>query len=116
MVQEMANPTAALPGVVSEVIRPNYIALCGLVGSILRRSPEDETTRMCVHSIIGQIQHYVLARPVLAHIWPQLNLTPEQVGRIADHIVDFTLAGMDCLRLAKPSQRNVKTLGKKKTP
>jgi hypothetical protein len=29
---------------------------------------------------------------VLAHLQPELKLTPSQLDRIADHIVDFSLA------------------------
>jgi hypothetical protein len=41
---------------------------------------------------MGQILVYVFAAPLLAGVWPDLKMTPEQVDRIANHIADFSLA------------------------
>jgi len=48
---------------------------------------------------MGQILVYVLAGPLLEKLWPGLEMTPEQVDRIAEHIWDFSLA---YLRQANP--------------
>jgi hypothetical protein len=45
-----------------------------------------------VNSIVGQILFYTFSWPVLAHLQPELKLTPNQLDRIADHIADFSLA------------------------
>jgi hypothetical protein len=55
---------------------------------------------MCVHSIMGQIFLYVLAAPVLVRLWPELDMTPVQLERIADHISDFSLAYLREVRSA----------------
>ena len=71
----------------------------------------DEQTRLCAHSIMGQVVIYVLAGPFLARLWPDMKMTPEQMDRIADHIADFSLA---YLRQARDVQRQAaKDAGKR---
>lgn len=92
MAHEMARPTPVLGRVVDEIIAPNYAMLRRIIGRMLDLPPEHETTRLCVHSIIGQVLHYTHARPVIARLWPDLHMTEERVGHIAEHIADFSLA------------------------
>jgi hypothetical protein len=64
-------------------------------------------TRMCVHSIVGQILHYAQSRPMLARLWPDLNLdNQEQRRAIADHIVSFSLTGMECIARSKAIEQD----------
>jgi TetR/AcrR family transcriptional regulator, regulator of cefoperazone and chloramphenicol sensitivity len=91
MMHELVQPTPALSRVVNEVSRPIYERLLELVGRIIDLPPKNEKTRLCVHSIMGQILVYVLAGPLLMRLWPELEMTQEQVDRIAEHIGDFSL-------------------------
>jgi len=91
MMHELVQPTPALSRVVNEVSRPIYERLLELVGRIIDLPPKNEKTRLCVHSIMGQILVYVLAGPLLTRLWPELEMTPAQVDRIAEHIGDFSL-------------------------
>lgn len=92
MAHELAHPTPALSRVIDEAIRPIYSRLREIIGTILRLPSDNETTRLCTISVVGQIVHYAHARPVLALLWPELKMTPRQVERIANHIADFSLA------------------------
>ena len=89
---ELAKPTPAINIVVNEAIRPLYSRLCNLIGNMLRLPPDDEKTRLCAHSIIGQILFYAFARPVISRLAPNMKMTPVQVDQIADHITEFSLA------------------------
>ena len=91
MVHELVQPTPALSRVVNDVSRPIYKRLLELIGSIIALPPKDEKTRLCAHSVMGQILVYVLAGPLLKQLWPELEMTPAQVDRIAEHIGDFSL-------------------------
>jgi hypothetical protein len=102
MVHELVQPTPALSRVVNEVSRPIYKRLLELIGSIIALPPKDEKTRLCAHSVMGQILVYILAAPLLKQLWPELEMTPEQVDRIAKHIGDFSLT---YLRQATVSSR-----------
>ena len=101
MIHEISRPTPALARVVDETLRPMYDRLRAVVGAILDLPPDDDDTRLCAHSIVGQIVHYAVARPILARLWPQLKMTPEQVGRIAEHIADFSLAYLQTFKSAR---------------
>ena len=92
MMHEWAQPTPAMDRVVNETLRPLYDRFREIVGTILGLPRDHETTRLCVHSIMGQAVHYVQGRPLLARLWPELKMTLDQVDRIADHIADFSLA------------------------
>lgn len=98
MLHEWNQPTPAMDRVMNETFRPMYDRFREIVGAILGLPRDHETTRLCVHSIIGQAIHYVQARPMLARVWPELKMTPEQVDRIADHIADFSLAYLRAFR------------------
>jgi AcrR family transcriptional regulator len=91
MVHELVQPTPALSRIVNEVSRPIYERLLELVGSIIDLPPKNEKTRLCVNSIMGQILVYIVAGPLLMRLWPELDMTQEQVDRIAKHIGDFSL-------------------------
>jgi AcrR family transcriptional regulator len=81
LTHEVAQPTPAMTRIINTVSRPLYNQMC---------------------EIMGQIMFYVLARPLLNRIWPDLKMTPEQMERIANHVADFSLA---YLRQVRDGQR-----------
>jgi AcrR family transcriptional regulator len=98
MAHEMAQPTEALPRVVEEVIGPNYAAMRQTLSRILGTAPEDELTRFCAHSVVGQVVHYAHAGPVISLLWPELKMTPDRLNEIAGHIAEFSLAALNNLK------------------
>ena len=97
---ELAKPTPAMNVVVNEAIRPLYLRMCKLLAVILELPPDHQKTRLCAHSIIGQILFYAFAAPVISRLGPAIKMTQPQVDQIADHIAEFSLA---YLRQTKPS-------------
>jgi AcrR family transcriptional regulator len=107
MAHEMAQPTPALAYVIDQVLRPRYNQLCGIIGRILNLGSDDPTTRLCAHSVIGQVVHYVHGRPVIGILWPDLKMTrPSDVELVATHTADFTLRNLRAL--ARKHQRKEK--------
>ena len=102
--REFSHPTPAMSRMIDKVSRPLYERMLHLIGQIIRLPADHETTRLCTHSVMGQIFLYALACPVLMKLWPGMKMTPEQMDRIADHIADFSLA---YLREIRPSQRRI---------
>jgi AcrR family transcriptional regulator len=98
VLKEMANPTPALAGVVEESLRPLYDRLRTLVGQILNLPPGHDRTRLCTHSIMGQVAHYSHAQPVLCQLWPKMKMLPKQREMVANHIADFSLAYLRAAR------------------
>ena len=105
MMHELVQPSPALMEVVNQVMRPNYNLLRGIIGKILKLPPEHDTTRLCAHSIIGQVVHYAHARPVIEVLWPDLKLTEKRFEQVAAHIADFSLCGIKS-RARKVKQKN----------
>jgi AcrR family transcriptional regulator len=108
MAHELAHPTPAMSRVIDEAIRPIYSRLREIIGTILRLPSDNETTRLCTISVVGQIVHYAHARPVLAQLWPELTMTPAQVDQIADHIAAFSLAYLNEARRMRNNSRRQK--------
>jgi TetR/AcrR family transcriptional regulator, regulator of cefoperazone and chloramphenicol sensitivity len=101
MAHEIAQPTEALPAVVKHVIKPKAQVLCSIVGRLIDRPPLDPKTRRCAHSIMGQVMHYLHARPVITLLWPDFKSTP--IEEVADHITEFSLEALKGIRLKSGS-------------
>jgi AcrR family transcriptional regulator len=103
MLKEMANPTPALGRLIEETIQPLYDRVRSLVGQILNLPMNHEKTRLCTHSIMGQVAHYSHAQPVMSHLWPEMKMSPEQRAMVANHIADFSLAYLRSARDGSPT-------------
>jgi len=92
MAHELAQPTPALRRLVNKAGQPVFHRMLELIGGMIGLPAEDESTRLCAISLLGQIMVYALAGPLVNAIWPEFEMTPVQVERIADHIADFSLS------------------------
>ena len=107
MVHEFAQPTPAMSTVIDETMRPIYERFRELIGAILHLPPGDDKTRLCAHSVIAQVVHYVHSRHVISRLGPELEMTSERIDQIATHITDFSLAYLRAMspRTMPPAQR-----------
>ena len=105
MVHEFAQPTPAMSTVIDETMRPIYERFRVLIGGMLHLPPDHDQTRLCAHSVIAQVVHYVHSRHVISRLWPELEMTAERIEEIATHIADFSLA---YLREIAPTKRKKK--------
>jgi AcrR family transcriptional regulator len=98
LAHELAQPTPALRSLVNKIGRPIFQRMLLLIGGMIGLPAGDDKTRLCAISVMGQILVYVFASPLLAGVWPELKMTPEQVDRIAEHIADFSLSYIQTFR------------------
>ena len=77
-----------------------------LIGGMIGLPCNDEKTRLCAISVMGQILVYALAGPLVIAIWPEFESSPEQVERIANHIADFSLSYIQNFR-SRTSARSI---------
>jgi TetR/AcrR family transcriptional regulator, regulator of cefoperazone and chloramphenicol sensitivity len=98
LAQELAQPTPALRQLINKVSRPIYKRLLQLIGGMIGLPANDDNTRLCAISVVGQVLAYVLPGPLLTEVWPELKLTPERMECIADHIADFSLSYLQDFR------------------
>lgn len=92
MLNEFMRPSVATARVVDVVLRPVYDRLCEIVSGVLKLPPGHQTTRLCVHGILGQVAHFAHSRQILAQLWPQMQMTARQREIVARHIAESTLA------------------------
>jgi TetR/AcrR family transcriptional regulator, regulator of cefoperazone and chloramphenicol sensitivity len=89
---EMTEPTPVMSRLIDRVSRPIYDRLLELVAKIIGYPAHHMKTKLCTHSVMGQILFYVFAGPLLARFSPEMKMTDEMLERIANHIADFSLA------------------------
>jgi len=89
---ELADPSPVLSRMIDRVSRPIYDRLLELIAKIIGMPPRHTKTRLCAHSVMGQILFYVFAGPLFARFSPEMKLTDEMLEQIANHIADFSLA------------------------
>jgi AcrR family transcriptional regulator len=94
MAHEMAEPTAALDGLINEVYRPLISRAEDIVCELTGRQPDDETVLRCTRSLLGQCLYYYHARPVIQRMTPQQQFEPADVEQLAAHITKFSLAAL----------------------
>jgi AcrR family transcriptional regulator len=92
ILNEFVRPSGATARVVDLVMKPIYERLRAIVGAILGLPANHQKTRLCVHSILGQVAHFAHARPVLVLLWPEMKMTPAQRELVTEHITEFSLA------------------------
>lgn len=99
MARELSDPTPALDKIVREAIAPLHEFLGKLVSEIAGDKISAAEVRRCVHSIFGQCLFYRHSQPVLQRLHPKLRYDHKEIEAIAEHIAEFSLAGIK--RLAK---------------
>lgn len=97
IVRELADPTPGLHLIIQRGIKPNADRLAALVGQILSCSPNDERALQCAISVQAQCLFYRCSKPAFTRMTAGIRLSPEVVDRVADHIADFSLAGIRSL-------------------
>lgn len=91
--REMHDPTPALDALVEQGIRPRLEYLLTLVADILCCDRQDPRVFRCAASVQAQSIPY-MPNAIAERIGLRAKLTPADVHDIAEHIADFSLAGL----------------------
>jgi AcrR family transcriptional regulator len=94
MIRELAQPTPALPQLVEEIIRPNFLLLRQLVADVACLPLDEETLNLYTHGVHAQCVHWKTSRAVLPYLWPELRFDEEALGRISTHIACSSIAAI----------------------
>jgi AcrR family transcriptional regulator len=94
VIRELVQPTPALPQVIEEIIRPNFLLLRQLVSDVAGFPLEDETLDLLTHGVHAQCVHWKASRSIFPYLWPGLRLDEAGIRRIAGHIAAFSIAGI----------------------
>jgi AcrR family transcriptional regulator len=96
--REMVEPTAALDGLVREVIAPLSARLNGIMRALLGPTVPAERVRLAQLSVVGQCLFYHHSRPVLERLFGPRRMSGRDIERLARHITDFSLGAIRHLR------------------
>ena len=104
MQRELADPSETLPLIVRRWIDPLRRDLEQLLHRLSPKLPEDRL-QLCARSLMGQVIFYFTHRPALLLMMRRRAYPPGFVDEIAEHVVAFTLGGLDAVAHASPRAR-----------
>jgi AcrR family transcriptional regulator len=93
MHREIADPTPAFDALVDQGIRQRMDDLSAIVAELLGCPPGDERVARCVMSIHSQWMLFG-PNPIASRLRSKFQLRNESPDRVAEHITDFSLAGI----------------------
>lgn len=94
MMRELIEPTLALDNIVQEVIAPLHDFVSQLVRDVVGAGVAPAELRRCVFSIFGQCLFYRHSHAVVRRLHPKLRYDKKEIAATAQHITEFTLAGL----------------------
>jgi AcrR family transcriptional regulator len=101
--REMARPTPALDRLVAESIQPVRRRIGGIVRELLGPGVSENKVGLVCLSIIGQCLHYVHCREMISRLSPKGRQVTRDVESLADHIFEFSMAGLNAMKASKKS-------------
>jgi AcrR family transcriptional regulator len=97
VLQEIVEPSAGFWTIFDQALRPTMDLLTDIVRQLLP-GVDESAVAQCASSINGQCALYCFAGKVLARQTPELALTPDNVDRITEFIIQFSLGGVARVR------------------
>lgn len=97
--KEMAQPTRLLSAILEAEINPQRLKMLALLAECLGETASEQQIQFCHASIVGQCFH--LLRQKRMQSSDPLSTLPKPISdqhAFAEHVVQFSLAGIDALR------------------
>jgi len=101
LAREMVEPTPALDALVDHEVRGLVAHLESILREILGPQVPAEAGLFCLASVVSQIVFYQHCRPVISRLFPGITAEGPDLQRLEDHIVSFSLAGLNHARARK---------------
>lgn len=98
ILRELSEPSAALTGLVRQVIQPVREELERVVGALLAEADEPERRARLTTFVLGLCVFHELGRPVLERLGHRPPARRAAVEALADEIAAFALAGIAAAR------------------
>lgn len=105
MTRELADPTSALDAIVARAVRPRVDFLCSVVREIVGPAPTDAAVFDCVASVQAQCVMLALPNPIADRLRGHRDWSPAEIDQLADHISEFSLAGIRAIGRRRPTRR-----------
>jgi len=98
---EMVNPTGLIQDAWHETIEPRRRILHDIIRDMAGADIEDLDIRFCELSMINQCRMFVTMKSSDLEYMIGQSLSPELIRRLAGHIADFSLAGIQAVGKCK---------------
>ena len=98
LLREMMNPTAVLDLLLERFALPQFRIATGVLRHLLGEQVPESVVAQCLYSLFGQCVIYMTGRPMIERFTPDISLDEPSLQQIADHISEFSWAGMQALR------------------
>ena len=98
--REVADPTPALDTLVDQGMRPRIEYLSAIVSELAGLPAADPRVQRSVASTLGQVMSY-RPNPLIARLGFKTRFQPEEIDEVADHIADFSVAGIHAAARAR---------------
>jgi len=102
LAQEFVEPSRHFGMIFEQMYRPALDLLLDILRQLLPGADEGAVTQ-CASSISGQCALYRFAKASIARVSPDLALTAENVERVTDFIMHFSLGGVARVAAARQS-------------
>ncbi len=96
--REFFEISPAMEDLVRKAIQPMAERLNGAVRELLDLPARDLDVLRCCTSVVGQCLHHVFNAQVVTTLHPEIGYEPGQLDALADHITEFSLAGIAAVR------------------
>jgi AcrR family transcriptional regulator len=97
--KEMARPTRLLADILEKEIDPQRSQMYGLLRECLGHAANDRHLQFCHDSIMGQCFHLLRLKQIrYGHPQPNPASDLNDIKAYADHVVQFSLAGIEAIR------------------
>jgi len=93
--REMGQPSPAMRDAIQKRIRKGHCLLSDILLELLGRKAGDECVDLCIASIAGQCLFYLRGRHMAARMLRHIEVTPKGVDKLARHITEFSLGGLE---------------------
>lgn len=93
LAREMSSPTESLDMLVDEFIRPRLSLFRRIITGLAGPLPEKQLTLVLL-SVIGQCAFYRQSAGLIDRLFPKLMHSPQSIPEIAQHVTQFSLAGI----------------------
>lgn len=107
LARELSWPSPAMRSLLNNVAGPLHRMLAEIVAELMGCSPTSEKVAHVSASTLGQCVYYLQHRSQLQNLFPQFKSDPT-AETIANHIADFSLAGVMALAENKSSRKPVR--------
>jgi hypothetical protein len=94
---ELVNPTGLIQDAWHDLIEPRRRRLHAMIRKIIGPDAEELAVLFCEQSIVSQCRALFIIKQSDLEYMLGRRLSPELIHRLADHIADFSLAGIEAV-------------------